>query len=90
MDTLKPSQKIASKFQVSNETAKYFLGRVQKCFKKERPTHALILEFIEAQEMEILLEPYDIAALMKDTGVWDYAMNSAPPILVDDGDVEIQ
>ena len=89
MDKIRPFEKLASKFQISNETAKYFLGRVQKCFKKEKPPHILIIEFIDAQEMEILLEPYDIAALMKDTGVWDYAMNSAPPILVDDGDVDI-
>ena len=87
MNTLKPYQLIASKFQISEESAKYFLGRVQKSFKKEKPTHALILEFIEAQEIELQPEPYDIAALMNETGVWFHALNSPPSILVDDEDV---
>ena len=87
MNTLKPYQLIASKFQISEESAKYFLGRVQKSFKKERPPHALILEFIEAQDIELQPEPYDIAALMNETGVWVHALNSPPPILVDDEDV---
>lgn len=87
MNILKPYQLIASKFQISEESAKYFLGRVQKSFKKERPPHALILEFIEAQDIELQPEPYDIAALMNETGVWVHALNSPPPILVDDEDV---
>ena len=66
MNTLKPYQLIASKFQISEESAKYFLGRVQKSFRKEKPPHALILEFIEAQEIELQPEPYDIAALMNE------------------------
>jgi len=87
MDTLRPFQKIASKFQVSEESAKYFLGRVQKSFKKDKPPHALILDFIEAQEIDNIPEPYDIAAMMNETGIWDYALKSPPAILVDDEDV---
>ena len=87
MNTLKPYQLIASKFQISEESAKYFLGRVQKSFKKDKPPHALILEFIEAQEIELQPEPYDIAALMNETGVWVHTLNSPPAILVDDEDV---
>ena len=87
MNTLKPYQVIASKFQISEESAKYFLGRVQKSFRKEKPPHALILEFIEAQEIEIQPEPYNIAALMNETGVWVHTLNSPPAILVDDEDV---
>jgi len=87
MNTLKPYQLIASKFQISEESAKYFLGRVQKSFKKEKPPHALILEFIDAQEIELQPAPYDIAALMNETGVWVHALHSPPPVLVDDKDV---
>lgn len=84
MDKLKPFEKIALQFQVSNESAKYFLGRVQKSFKTEKPPHALILEFIEAQKFEFLLTPYEIATLMNENGVWAYELNTAPPAIVDD------
>lgn len=87
MSTLRPFQKIASKFQISEESAKYFLGRVQKSFKKDKPPHMLILDFIEAQEIDYIPEPYDIAALMNETGIWVYPLNSPPPILVDDEEV---
>ena len=87
MDTLRPFQKIASKFQISEESAKYFLGRVQKSFKKEKPPHLLILEFIEDQGIDYIPEPYDIAVLMHQRGIWIHALNSPPPILVDDEEV---
>ena len=85
---IKPSEKIASMFEISLESAKYFLGQVQKSFKKEKPPHALILEFIEAQEFEYLPTPYDVALLLNETGIWVHDLNSAPPILVDRGDVD--
>jgi len=84
MDTLNPYQKIASKFQISQESAKYFLGRVQKSFKKEKPPHALILEFMDGQGFDALPDPYDVALLMYESGLWDGALNSPPAILVDD------
>jgi len=84
MRPLKPYQLIASKFQVSEESAKYFLGRVQKSFKKEKPPHTLILEFLETQDIELPPEPYDVAAMMNKTGVWVHALNSPPRIVVDD------
>ena len=84
MDKIKPFEKLATKYQISNETAKYFLGRVQKSFKQEKPPHKLILEFIEAQKLEALPTPYEIAALLNESGIWAYALNSAPPILVDE------
>ncbi|HAV77109.1 MAG TPA: hypothetical protein DCX53_07130 [Anaerolineae bacterium] len=87
MDTLRPFQRIASKFQISEESAKYFLGRVQKSFKKEKPPHLLILDFIEAQGIDYQPEPYDIAALMHENGIWVYALNAPPPLLVDDEEV---
>ncbi len=63
MDNLKPFEKIASRFQISHESAKYFLGRVQKSFKIEKPPHKLIVEFMETQEFEFLLTPYELAAM---------------------------
>ena len=85
---IKPFEKIASQFQMSQESAKYFLGCVQKSFKTERPSHKLILEFIEAQNFEFLLTPYEIALLMNENGVWTYPLDTAPPIIVDDEDLE--
>jgi len=84
MEKIKPFEKIASQFQISHESAKYFLGRVQKSFKKEKPPHALILEFMEAQGVEFLPQPYDIALLMNECGIWVHALNAPPPILVGD------
>jgi hypothetical protein len=87
MEKIKPFERVASQFQISNESAKYFLNHVQKSFKKEKPSHALILEFIEAQKIEILLTPYEVAALMNESGAWPHALNSAPPVIVDDEDL---
>ena len=70
MDKIKPFEKIASHFQISQESAKYFLGQVRKSFKAEKPSHQLILEFIDAQNMEYLLTPYEIAVMMNENGVW--------------------
>ena len=84
MHKQKPFEKIATQFQISQESAKYFLGRVQKSFKTEKPPHALILEFIEAQEFESLLPPYEIAAMMNESGVWDYTLKNVPSANMDD------
>ena len=86
MDKIKPFEKIASHFQISQESAKYFLGQVQKSFKTEKPSHQLILEFMDAQNMEYLLTPYEIAVMMNENGVWSHALNTAPPVIVDDDD----
>ena len=88
MDKIKPFEIISSRFQISQESAKYFLGRVQKSFKTERPPHKLILEFIETQNFEFLLTPYETAVLMNENGVWTYPLDTAPPIIVDDEDLE--
>ncbi len=81
MDKIKPYEKIASKFQVSKETAKYFLNHVQQSFKTERPPHKLILEFIELQNLEVLLTPYETATMMNETGTWAYTLDTAPPVI---------
>ena len=86
MDKIKPYEVIATKFQVSKETAKYFLNHVQKSFKMERPPHKLILEFIESQRLEFLLTPYETAALMYEKGVWVFSLDTAPPVIEDEED----
>ena len=88
MSQLKPYQKIASRFHISQESAKYFLGRVQKSFKKQKPPHALILEFIETQAIESMLEPYDIASMMSEGGIWRHDLIS-PPVILANGDDEL-
>ena len=87
MDKIKPFETIAAKFQVSNESAKYFLGRVQKSFKTERPSHKLIVDFMESQNFEFLLTPYEVAALMYENEAWHYPLISEPPPIVDDPDL---
>ncbi|GAB4539423.1 MAG: hypothetical protein Fur002_04540 [Anaerolineales bacterium] len=88
MNPKKPFEQIALRFQISRESAKYFLNHVQKSFKTEKPSHKLILEFMEAQNMEALLTPYEVAAFMQENGAWNYELNAAPPILVDDDEVD--
>jgi len=83
MSTLKPYQIIASKYQISEESAKYFLGRVQKSFKKAKPPHATILEFIETQNFDSQPDPYDVALLMHESGIWMDDLNSPPAIFLD-------
>lgn len=88
MDKVKPFEKIAAQFQISKESAKYFLNHVQKSFKKEKPSHQAILEFIETQQLEILLTPYEVATLMNESGVWAFPLNAAPPIPMDEEDTD--
>ena len=84
MNKVKPFEKIASQFKISQESAKYFLGCVQKSFKTERPSHKLILEYMEAQKLKSLLTAYEVAAMMKESGVWVYELTTAPPASVED------
>lgn len=87
MDKFRPFEIIALRFQISRESAKYFLGRVQKSFKIERPSHKLILEFMEAQDFEFLLTPYEIAVMMNENGAWPHPLIAEPPVIVDDEDL---
>jgi hypothetical protein len=84
MDKIKPFEQVALRYQISKESAKYFLNHIQKSFKTERPSHKLILEFIEKQQLEVLLTPYEVASMMQETGVWPYPLGSAPPVIIDD------
>ena len=86
MHKIKPFEKIAEQFKISHESAKYFLNHVQKSFKTERPSHNFILQFIESQKLEILLTPFEVAALMNESGAWKFALVAAPPIIENDED----
>lgn len=83
----KPYERIAKIFQISNESAKYLLNHAQKSFKDEKPSHALILEFVETQTYEFIPTPYDLALALKENGIWDYELTSPPPKLADEEDV---
>lgn len=87
MRKVKPFEIIAVQFGISRESAKYFLIRVQKSFKTEKPPHPLILEFINEQNFESLPKPYLVAALMHERGVWVHPLNAEPPGLVDEEDL---
>ena len=84
MAKTKPFEIISAQFQISRESAKYFLIRVQKCFKTEKPPHRLILEFIDGQNFESLPKPHQVATLMNENGVWVDELTSGPPTPVDD------
>ena len=87
MNKTKPYEKIASIFQISNESAKYLLNHVQKSFKTEKPNHKTILEFVETLKFEFIPTPYDIASAMFESGAWNYELNSPPPKLEDEEDI---
>ena len=86
MNKIKPFEKIAAQFQISPESAKYFLNHVQKSFRTEKPSHTLILQFIESQNIDVLLTPFEIAALMNESGAWKFALVAAPPVIENDED----
>ncbi|HSL31063.1 MAG TPA: hypothetical protein VK900_17820 [Anaerolineales bacterium] len=90
MHTSKPYEILAARFQLSNESAKYFLGRVQKSFKTEKPSHQLIVEFMSAQTFEALPKPHLVAQMMNGQGVWVYPLNPAPPSPRDEEDLYVE
>ena len=79
MHKTKPFEIIAVQFRISRESAKYFLIRVQKSFKTEKPPHQLILEFMNGQNFASLPKPYQVAAMMNESGVWVHSLNAEPP-----------
>jgi hypothetical protein len=84
MDKIKPIEKISMRFQISRESAKYFLGRVQKSFKSEKPSHQLIAEFIDAQDFESLPRPHQLATMLNKSGVWAFPLAAEPPAPIDE------
>ena len=81
MHKTKPFEIIAVQFQISRESAKYFLIRVQKSFKTEKPPHQLILDFMNGQKFESLPKPHRVATLMNESGIWSHPLNPEPPDL---------
>jgi len=79
MDKPRPFEQIVARFQVSRESAKYFLVRVQKSFRTEKPPHQLILDFMDSQEFEALPRPHRVAAMMSESGLWAHQLNPEPP-----------
>lgn len=88
MEKIKAYERIAEIFEISSESAKYLLNHVQKSFKIEKPNHKAILEFVETQNFEFVPTPYDIASAMFESGAWAFQLNSPPPAIVDDEDIE--
>ncbi len=86
-DKIKAFEEIARIFEISNESAKYFLNHVQKSFKVERPPHKLILDYVVAQNYEFKPTPYDVASAMKESGVWNFYLGTPPPALEDEEDI---
>ena len=84
MDKIKPTEIISLRFQISHESAKYYLGRVQKSFKTEKPAHKLIVEFIDAQDFESLPAPHQLATMMNESGAWVFPLNAKPPVPIDE------
>ena len=87
MDKTKPFQAIATRFKISGESAKYFLGHVQKSFKTDKPPQALIVEFMAGKKFKSLPEPYEVAKMMSESGVWAHPLNTEPPARVDEPDL---
>lgn len=87
MNKTKPFEIISARFQISGESAKYFLGHVQKSFKTKKPPQQLIIEFMEGENFESLPMPHQVATLMNKSGAWAYPLNAEPPTPVDEADV---
>ena len=87
MHKTKPFEMIAVQFQISRESARYFLIRVQKSFKTEKPPHQLILEFMNGQSFRSLPKPHQVAAMMNESGVWVHPLHPAPPEPLDEEDI---
>lgn len=87
MDKVKPFEIIAEQFQISKESAKYLLNHVQKSFKLEKPSHKLIVDFVQTQEYDFVPTPYDIASALQESGAWAHELNSPPPTLEDEEDI---
>jgi hypothetical protein len=90
MHKTKPYEMIAVQFQISRESARYFLTRVQKSFKTEKPPHQVILEFMNGQNFRSLPKPHQVAAMMNESGVWVHPLNPAPPEPFDEEDLYVE
>ena len=87
MNKAKPFEIVAVRFGISRESAKYFLIRVQKSFKTEKPPHQLILQFMEQKNFNSLPKPHHVASLMNEEGLWRHPLHAEPPGPVDEEDL---
>lgn len=78
MEQVKPIEKVAEQYELSKESAKYYLGQVQKAFKVDKPPHKLIVEFIDAQEFKSLPLAAKLALMLKESGVWVFELTNEP------------
>jgi hypothetical protein len=83
----KPFEVIAARFQISNESAKYFLVQVQKSFKKTKPPEQLIINYLRGKTFKTLPKPHHIATLMSKSGIWVEELQPEPPALEDEKDI---
>jgi hypothetical protein len=86
-DKPKPFESIAARHKISNESAKYFLGQVQKSFKNKKPPQQLVVDFMAKEKFKALPEAHAVATMMYESGLWEHALNAAPPTVVDEEDV---
>ena len=87
MNKAKPFELLSVRFRISRESAKYFLIRVQKSFKTEKPPHQLILKFMEERGFQSLPKPYQVANMMNEAGLWAHPLHPEPPSLMDEQDL---
>jgi hypothetical protein len=90
MHKTRPFEIISARFQISRESAKYFLVRVQKSFKTERPPHRLILQLIDGRDFQSLPRPHQVARMMNESGIWGHPLNAEPPAPVDEEDIYVE
>jgi hypothetical protein len=86
MTKTRPSEIIAARFQISKESATYFLIQVQKSFKTEKPPHQLIVEFMAGRDFSALPRPHQVARMMNEEGLWVQPLNPEPPSPLDEED----
>ena len=87
MDKANQSEIIAARFQVSKESAMYFLIQVQKSFKTEKPPHQLIVDFMATRDYPSLPKPHQVARMMNEEGIWVQPLNPEPPSPMDEEDL---
>lgn len=78
VEPIKPIERIAEKFELSKESAKYYLGQVQKAFKVEKPPHKMIVDFIDTQELDSLPVAAKLALMMKENNIWMHELTNEP------------
>jgi len=86
MNKSRPFELLSVRFRISRESAKYFLTRVQKSFRTEKPPHQLILKFMEEKDFGVLPSAYEVARLMNQAEVWPYPLQTEPPTPLDEED----